>query len=260
MGKEQLKISFSCLKTSLGKLSCFLWVFLAFSALPLWSQAQEKQELFNGLVLDLQTDRPVQYVLVTNLSTGQEVETGAQGQFSISASINDLMQFHYTGYRTDTLVITSFELKRIYLTASSESIRIDEVNIRTITDARLEIELEKAKKEGQFSETSKERGGIRLSPSRLFGQAGRQARQRYDLLIAEKERRFIDRRFSVGIIQNFTPLRGEDLVLFMNKYRPTKEFVLNSDEETFMLYIMDSYAAFKKLTPEEKAAIRIGGQ
>lgn len=235
-------------------------VIIALFILPLFSYAQEKQEkqeIFNGIVLDLQTDKPIQFAIVTNLNSGHEAQTGEQGQFSIHAKLNELLQFYYPGYRTDTLVITEFELKRVYLSLSREGIRIDEVNIRSITDTQLEIELEKAEKEGQFSEASKERGGIRLSPSRLFGQAGRQARERYELLIREKERRIIDRRFSVAYIQSITPLQGEELVLFMNKYRPTKEFVLNSDDQTFMLYIMDAYTAFKKLTPEEKAAIRV---
>ena len=241
----------------------FKGVIIALFAIPQFAYAQEnkentvKQELFSGIVLDLQTDAPIQFAIVTNLSSGQETETGEQGQFNLPARINDLLQFYYPGYRTDTLVITEFELKRIYLTLSREGIRIDEVNIRSITDAQLEIELERAKKEGQFTESSIERGGIRLSPSRLFGQAGRQARERYELLVREKERRIIDRRFSVAYIQSITPLNGEDLVLFMHKYRPTKEFVLNSNEQTFLLYIMDAYAAFKKLTPEEKAAIQI---
>jgi len=235
-------------------------VFIVFLLLPLLASAQEtpqKREIFNGIVLDLQTDKPIQFAIVTNLSSEQETETGEQGEFSILAKPNDLLQFYYPGYRTDTLVITEFELKRVYLTLSGEGIRIDEVNIRSITDAQLETELEKAKKEGQFTEYSMERGGIRLSPSRLFGQAGRQARERYELLILEKDRRTIDRRFSVAYIQSITPLQGEDVVLFMHKYRPTKEFVLNSDEQTFMLYVMDAYTAFKKLTPEEKAAIQI---
>lgn len=254
MGKRSLETR---IIVGFWSLILLLGSFPGLSTAQVKQENQVQQELFNGIVLDLQTDQPIQYATITNLSSGQEVESGEQGQFSILAKINDLLQFYYPGYRTDTLVLTEFQLKRVYLTVSREGIRIDEINIRTITDAQLDIELEKAEKEGQFSESSITRGGLRISPSRLFGQAGRQARERYDLLIREKERRIIDRRFSVPYIQSITPLQGEDLVLYMNKYRPTREFVLSSDEQTFMLYIMDSYAAFKKLTPEEKAAIII---
>src|SRR5690606_1658525 len=135
----------------------------------------------------------------------------------------------------------------IYLTAHDESIRIDEITIRTIPDERLDLEIEKAAKEGQFADYSQERGGIRLSPSRLFGQAGRRARERYDMLISEKERRVVDRRFTQEAIQALTPLKGRDLTLFKIKYRPSTEFARQSSEQDFNLYIMDSYAAFKRL-------------
>src|SRR5690606_14816518 len=135
------------------------------------------------------------------------------------------------------------------------SYRIDEVSVRTISDEQLDLAIDTAQKEGQFSEYSQERGGFRISPSRLFGQAGSQARQRYDMLLADKERRVVHRRVAVAAIQALTPLKDEDLSLFMIKYRPKTEFARQSSEETFNLYIMDSYASFKRLTPEEKAAI-----
>lgn len=217
--------------------------------------AQEKQQVLSGFVLELKSDVPMAFVQITNLNSGTQVETQREGQFSIPAAANDLLQFDYPGYRTDTLVVIEFDLKRVYLTPDEESIRLDAVSIEALTDSQLETEIDKAQKEGQFTETSISRGGIRLSPSRLFGQSGRQARERYDLLVAEKTRRQIDNRFSVSAIQALTPLKGDDLEVFMVKFRPDPEFALNTSEENFKLYIMDSYAAFKKLTPEEKQAI-----
>lgn len=228
---------------------------LGLLTMGLWSYGQEQTQVLHGLVMDLKTDRPLPAAVVTNLNTRMDVQTQESGQFSIPARPNDLIQFYYPGYRIDTLLVVEFDLKRIYLTAHDESIRIDEVTIRTIPDERLDMEIEKAAKEGQFADYSQERGGIRLSPSRLFGQAGKRARQRYDMLMREKERRVVDRRFTKEAIQALTPLKDRDLTLFMIKYRPSTEFARNSSEQDFNLYIMDSYAAFKRLTPSEKAAI-----
>lgn len=222
------------------------------------STAQNQPQLFSGIVLDLNTDRPLQSAIVTNLSTRMEVQTQEAGQFSIPARIDDLLQFYYPGYRVDTLLVVEFDLKRVYLTSTGQTFRIDEISIRNISDEQLDTEIENAQKEGQFSEYSKERGGFRLSPSRLFGQAGRQARERYEMLLVEKDRRVVDRRFTISAIQALTPLKDQDLNLFMIKYRPSLQFAQNSSDETFNLYIMDSYASFKRLSPSEKAAI-IGG-
>ena len=43
----------------------------------------------------------------------------------------------------------------------------------------------------------------------------------------------------------------------MTKYRPTAEFLSTADEADLRLYIMDTYAAFKALTPAQRAAIKI---
>lgn len=219
-----------------------------------------QQETFRGIVLDHSSDEPMQYVLVTNLSRGIEVETLDGGNFSIPAARNDLLRFYYPGYRTDTLVVTEFEIKRVYMTPSETEYRLEEVEIKAMTNAQLDNELERAKEEGQVLDVSIHRGGIRLSPSRLFGKEAKQARQRYEILLAEKDRRLVDQRFSAEAIQAITPLEGLDLDLFMTKYRPDAEFVKKAGQTDFNLYILDSFAAFNKLTPAEKAALRPPGQ
>lgn len=213
--------------------------------------------ILHGLVFDLRSDEPLPYVLITNLETGIQVESGSGGQFSIPVKKNQLLEFRNIGYRTDSVFVVEHAFKRIYLSSADGNIIIDAVTIRGMTNAQLDQEIEKARKEGQFVETSQSRGGIRLSPSRLFGDAGKNARLHYDLLLGEKDRRIIDQRFSVAAIQAVTPLEGEDLELFMTKFRPTSAFILKTSDQDFMLYIMDSYAKYKALSAEEKSQIKI---
>ncbi len=209
-----------------------------------------------GYVLELESGEPLQYVEIKNLATGALVESRADGQFSIPVKKNERLQFEYPGYRTDTLVVIEFDIKRVYLTSDGSAIRIDEVQIQAMTDTRLAVEIKRAEEEGQFTETSQQRGGVRISPSRWFGNDGRQARQRYKRLLAEQERRKIDARFTPEVITSLTPLEGKDLELYMTKYRPTVDFLSTADEADLRLYIMDTYAAFKKLTPEQRADIK----
>lgn len=215
------------------------------------------QKTFQGIVMDLRSDEPMQYVLVKNLSTGVEVETQREGQFRIPAKQNDLLRFYYPGYRTDTLVVVEFDIKRIYLTQSGQDYRLEEVQIEAMTNAQLDAELDRAKKEGQIVETSIERGGLRISPSRWLGEAGKQARHRFELLQAEKDRRLVDQRFSAAAIQALTPLTGADLELFMTIYRPDVGFVKKAPDVDFNLYIMDSFTAFNKLTASQKDSLHM---
>ena len=215
-----------------------------------------QDSLLNGYVLELGSGEPLRYVEIKNLHTGTTAESGDDGSFSIAVQKDERLQFGYPGYRTDTLLVIAFEIKRVYLTPDGSTIQLDEVQIQAMTDSRLEAEIKRAEAEGQFTETSQYRGGIRISPSRWFGHTGQQARQRYELLLAEKERRQIDARFTRQAITAVTPLKGVDLELYMTKYRPSAEFLATTDEAGLRLYIMDTYAAFKGLTPEEKSAIK----
>jgi len=216
----------------------------------------QQDSTLTGYVLELESGEPLPFVEVKNLATGDLVKTGSDGLFRIPVKKNGRLQFEYPGYRTDTLVVIEFDIKRVYLTSDGSAIRIDEVQIQAMTDSRLAAEIKRAEEEGRFAETSQQRGGVRISPSRWFSTEGRQARQRYQRLLAEQERRKIDARFTPEIITSITPLKGQELELYMTKYRPTVDFLSTADDEDLRLYIMDTYSAFKKLTPEQRAEIK----
>lgn len=231
-----------------------LYVFLL---LGIASPVAAQDSLLTGYVLELDSGEPLQYVEIKNLKTGVAAESLEDGRFSIAAKKNERLQFEYPGYRTDTLVVIEFTIKRVYMAPDGSAIQLDEVQIQAMTDSRLDAELKRAEVEGQFTETSQQRGGVRISPSRWFGKTGRQARQRHEMLLAEKERRQIDARFTPEAIMAITPLKGEDLELYMTKYRPTVEFLTTANESDLRLYIMDTYAKFKALTPKQRAEIKI---
>ncbi|MGK6353145.1 carboxypeptidase-like regulatory domain-containing protein [Parapedobacter sp. DT-150] len=227
-----------------------------FYLLALSFTALAQQDTLTGYVLELGDGEPLQYVEIKNLETGVLTESQADGKFAIPVKKNERLQFEYPGYRTDTLVVTAFEIKRVYMTTDGSAIQIDEVQIQAMTDSRLVAEIERARKEGQVAEASQRRGGVRISPSRWFGQQGKQARLRYKLLLAEQERRKIDARFTPEAVMAVTPLKDRDLELYMTKYRPTVDFLSTADEADLRLYIMDTYAKFKALTPAQRAEIK----
>ncbi|WP_257658209.1 carboxypeptidase-like regulatory domain-containing protein [Parapedobacter lycopersici] len=241
---------------TIGRLILMQLILAVTLLLPDTGVAQQTNNTLNGIVLKLDSGEPLQYVEITNINTGTATESDEKGNFSIKASKNERLRFEYPGYRTDTLVIIEFDLKRVYLTPDGSAILIDEVRIEALSDNQLATEIERAKREGQIAEASQHRGGIRISPSRWFGQRGKQARQRYELLLAEQERRKIDSRFTPQLITSLTPLSGQQLGLYMTKYRPTVDFISSANDEALRLYIMDTYAAFKKLTPAELSEIK----
>ena len=227
-------------------------VFFLFILLVSGAQAQT----LKGIVMELDSSKPIQQVEVKNVRTDVLVETTASGEFSIDANVNDLLTFGYPGYRLDTLVVVDHELKRVYMTPLKDFNILEDVEITDLSDVQLEEEIRLARERGKSVHTA-QGGGIAISPSRLFGREAKEARRRYELLIEEKENRVINARFNEGIITPIIPLKGRDLDLFMVKFRPSYEFVEQSDDEQIRLYIMDSYKEFKNMSQSEKDKIKL---
>ena len=204
--------------------------------------------------MELDSSKPIAQVEVTNLSTQTQVETDSMGVFSIPVKLNELISFSYPGFRVDTLLITDYEYKRIYLTPIPGFNILEDVEITELSDAQLDEQIKIAQQDGEAVQFN---NGIAISPSRLFGSKARAARDRYPLLIAERESRVILAKFTPDLITSLTPLQGLDLDRFMVKYKPSYDFIMKSDDEQLRLYIMDSYKKYKELSPAEREAISL---
>lgn len=206
-----------------------------------------KAQEIKGIVHELESSQRLSGVTVKNLRTGQATQTDADGNFLISGNINDYISFTQPGYEVDTAFVYQEGVQRIYLVRDSKTIVIDEVIISKLTDSRLAYEIAKAKNEGQVTEASQNRGGIRLSLSRLFGRKSKLARKNLDLLLEEQHNRKIDRLFSPQVIRAVVPLTDTEMARFREQFRPSLEFIQTASPEDIRAYVLDSYSKFKKL-------------
>ncbi len=207
-----------------------------------FSFAQE----IKGIVYDLETSRKLPDVQIKNLRTNDMVKSDLQGNFTIPGKMNDYLSLMVQGYDRDTAFIYQEGITRIYLVNDKSTIMIDEVVVSKITDSRLTREIERAKNNSKAVETSTTRGGLRISPSRLFGKEAKQARASIEILEIEREQRNVDRVFTNDAILSLIPMERQDLLLFKDGYRPSYEFIKQASPEDLKAYILDSYAKFKK--------------
>lgn len=207
-----------------------------------FSFAQE----IKGIVYDLETSRKLPDVQIKNLRTNDMVKSDLQGNFTIPGKMNDYLSLMVQGYDRDTAFIYQEGITRIYLVNDKSTITIDEVVVSKITDSRLTREIERAKNNSKAVETSTTRGGLRISPSRLFGKEAKQARASIEILEIEREQRNVDRVFTNDAILSLIPMERQDLLLFKDGYRPSYEFIKQASSEDLKAYILDSYAKFKK--------------
>lgn len=203
------------------------------------------QQQVKGIVYELESSQKLKAVLVKNLRTNEKTETDGDGNFSIPGEINDLLTFMQAGYEIDTAFIYEGGIQRIYLVRDQKNIVIDEVVISRLTDSRLAAEIEKAKNEGKVTDASQNKGGLRVSPSRLFGRQSKMARKNLNLLVTEQNNRKVDRLFSNQLIKSIVPLSDDELPLFREQYRPDIQFIQTASPEDMRIYVLDAYSKFK---------------
>ncbi|WP_166335867.1 carboxypeptidase-like regulatory domain-containing protein [Sphingobacterium chungjuense] len=218
-------------------------VFLT-SGLRAWGQE------LKGVVYDLESSNKLRGILVKNLSTNKQTETDSDGNFKIEAKTNDYLRLSGGGYEADTIFIYEQALRRVYLVRDPETLVINEVYVTRLSDSRLASEIARAKNDGKAAEASQQRGGLRVSPSRLFGRRGKQARSNLDILIAERDNRTVDRVFTNQLIRSLTPLTDDEIPLFRDGYRPSLSFIQSASPEDLRVYISESYTQYRKENPK----------
>lgn len=200
-----------------------------------------------GYIYELVSSNPIWNASIKNMNTGESVDSGRDGAFSIKGKVGDYLIISSTGYLTDTVYYYEDAVRRIYLNRDDKVLVIDEVLVKRLTDNRLASEIAKAKNEGRAVEASQYQGGLRISPSRLFSKKAKDARANLKLLEEEQKIRQIDRIFTTQLIASITPLELDEIALFRDRFRPSLEFIQSASPEVLKSYISDSYRQFKDL-------------
>lgn len=83
---------------------------------------------------------------------------------------------------------------------------------------------------------------------RLFQFRKNKSMERFRERLEQEERdKFIDRRFSRGLVKRLTGMeKEEELLDFMQKYRPTMEFTASTSDYEFQYFIKIAYQEYKK--------------
>ncbi len=199
----------------------------------------------NGYVFELTSSNPIWNATIKNTRTLETVESDRNGKFQINGLVNDYLVISSTGYKQDTVFHFEDGAKRIYMSRDENIINIDEVLVKRLTDSRLTAEIQKARNDGKAVDASQQRGGLRISPTRLFGKSAKIARANLNILQIEQEARQVDRIFTTQLIASLVPLNQDEIALFRDRFRPSLNFIQQSSSERLKIYILDSYKTFK---------------
>lgn len=206
-----------------------------------------------GIVIDKETKQRLAKVYIYNLRTRDGLYNNTKGEFSTVAIPGDTLVAALTGYGVDTIVFKG--QSAAYFQLKSLGIRLRDV---VIQQKRLspQQQYEKNVKEFRYQTqkgSSKDllslgNGGVGLGIDAIYNLLSRQGRNaRHLQKILEKDYRedLIDYRFNANLVRQILGIKDDELIDFMQQYRPTYQFVLDATDYSFNTFIRNAYKSYR---------------
>jgi hypothetical protein len=205
------------------------------------------QTSVNGAVFVYTSRKPIYRVEVLNIKNKEQAITNFNGEFSIKASINDVLVFNMPGYKPDTVLLVHLNPLRRYL-----QLETNLLNTVTIND-KLDIKKQYAQTFNKANAILLKQGrGLLFYPSSYFSREGKQARRFKRMLKQDVIENQIYKRFNFKTITAILPIKQPELDAFLVLYKPSIKFIKRADANDFKFYLIDAYNQFKDLPPEKR--------
>jgi len=197
----------------------------------------------SGLVLEKTTGKRLADVNVVNLRTNRKVASNNFGVFYIEAMVGDSLSLTKVGYGSLKTVINTLE---DILLEMKPGIEIEEVVVaRKSKQQEMEDILRDYEKKGIYNGGKNRVGTYLNSPAtalyNLFGREAKNAKRFEKFMNREVNEIAVDRVFSRKIVSETTGLEGEDLINFMEIYRPSHDVAMKWGEYDLLNYISTSF-------------------
>lgn len=209
-----------------------------------------------GYLRDSATHEPIAMASVSNLNTGKTVMTGTTGRFSIALSANQLLSFAAVGYHFDTIFYNNRHAQVDTVTLYLSSLAHNLGNVTVTARGMNRYQLDSIERRNFFLQgrvdykiptvaKANSGAGIALNLDR-FSRHEKEKRKAFDLFDANEKEAYINYRFTAETVTEFTGFKGDELQQFMQRYRPTADWLRkHRDEEDIKYYINEKLKEFR---------------
>lgn len=230
--------------------------------------AQSSRINLKGVIYDNKTSERIPYVHI--IETGHHKGTAADnnGNFSISADLNDTLKFTAIGYEDYKLFISDSLRNGSYLVVrlNSRTYLLDNLNfyandpmhgfyLKDIKRDTIHIAGAKGYSSAALSGTPAA-GGYITDFANLFNSHHRQEKKLAGILVTEeltrqeqqekkKQDELINEKYSIELVKRITDLQGKKLEDFIEKYKPSNRFILRATKYEIALQIVNSYRDYR---------------
>lgn len=218
------------------------------------------QNFVHGKTIDLGSGNIISLATVTNLNKGKSVISNYSGRFSIMAESGNLLVTSFSGYDFDTVRVTQqmigdtiaikmnvlgTVLPNVTVTANGKysSYQLDSLERRKQHAGLL------SKKNLKAIDGPVQGSGFGISFSLdRYSKHEKQKRKAKELFEMMEEEAYINYRFGDKKITQYTGLKNEGLVEFINLYRPGYEWLRkHTDDEDVVDYINSKLKDYRKI-------------
>jgi hypothetical protein len=221
-----------------------------------------------GIVIDKNTRKPVEYVIVTASNTS--TMTSDLGSFTLKITkVIDTIRIQTMGYKTYTRPVSPWSGRLKLIELEPQSIRLGEVAItakrnylRDSTNNRKQFAKEFAFRGPRLTDvmrptaTNVPFAWVSVDLLSLFRAIGKKKSPQYRLqqtMLRYEREDHTNQRFTHKLVGGLTGLQGDTLDDFMNEYRPTTPAQVDAmTDYNLVLYIKDSLQRFKTKTANAK--------
>ncbi len=254
----------------------FVFILVAY-----WGHTQKDENIdpgqeFKAIVINAQTDFPLESVHIVNLNKVKGTITNAEGKFSIMAAVNDTLYFSYLGFKAQKIRVTNdmlkFEETEIALTELAYA--LEEVIVRPYQlTGFLEIDVKNLPINTAYqysisglpvtyeagnkspSAVTKVLGAI-LNPAdllrNLFGKKPNQMRKLRKIKEDDEIRDLLASKFDRETLKELLQLEKVDLEDILTNCNYSKSFITTANDLQILDAISGCYEDFKVLNRNNK--------
>ncbi len=232
---------------------------------------------FNAIVINAQSERPLESVHIVNLNQVKGTITNENGEFTISAAVNDTLYFSYIGFKTQKIRVTNdmFKFKDTKVALTELAYALEEVIVRPYQlTGYLEIDVKNLPVNNAYqysisglsvgyeagnknpSAVTKVLGAI-LNPAdllrNLFGKKPAQMRKLRQVKEDDEIRNLLASKFDREALTELLQLEKIDIEDILNNCSYSKSFIKTANDLQILDAISSCYEDFKVLNRNKKS-------
>jgi hypothetical protein len=212
-------------------------------------------QTLKGIVVDAETAKPLYPVTVVNLTTEQSTSTSESGYYELSAKNGDGISFSFLGYHTEQrianpwaelrveLLPLTVQLKEYILHPDYTPFQKDSAAMATLYSTELN---KKAIKPGFSTANGGGFTGLIGGPVQKISKSYRQNKKFKENFKRDIEQKYIDTKYTRGLVAALTGFGGDTLAIFMNTYIMEYPFARAASDLEIKMWIRNNYKEYLK--------------